>query len=542
MTHDTDDEPDSFAVGACGGEEGVVPWSAVPRLRHRAMRAVVHGTAAPVGGVRHRWWVLWTVLGGLFAVNVTFTVFAVALTRVAHSFHTTTNAATWVITAPLLCFGVAAPALGRLGDTIGHRRLYLAGTALTALSAVLTSMSPNLGVLILARALSGIVGAATGAASMALIFKVFDHEDRVKAMGWWSLVGAGGPVLGVVIGGVLIQDFGWRSLFVVQSFLIVLALVAAVLVLPETRRTRSGSFDFLGALWVTVASLGLLLGLNEGPSSGWGSPLVVASFAAVPAGLALFVHAERRALHPLLPLDLLRRRNFSFAIGNQLGANFAYMGGFILTPLLLERAFGYGTSRTGLTVIARPLVFSLVAPGAGYLAARIGNRAAALAGSTVLVGSMLVFAKVDPVSGAGLVIVALALSGLALGVSAPAVAASVANSVPDDDLGVASSAQQLVSQLGTVAGIQVLQTVQAAQARPSAVAGLSVLSSHDRSVALLGSFHDAYLVGAVAALVATICAAGLLSRRDSERLLGEIEPAELASALDAAASAAAHAQ
>ena len=515
MTHETDEQPDSFSVAASAGEECVVPWATVPRLRHRAMRAVVHGASEPVGGRRHRWWVLWTVLGGLFAVNATFTVFAVALTRVAHGFHTSTNATTWVITAPLLCFGVAAPALGRLGDTIGHRRLYLIGTSLTVLSALLTAFAPSLAVLIVARALSGIVGAATGAASMALIFRVFDHEDRVKAMGWWSLVGAGGPVIGVVIGGTLIQSFGWRSIFLVQAGLIVVALLVAIAVLPETVRTRTKVFDFQGAAWITIASLGLLLGLNQGPSEGWSSPLVIGSFAAVPLGLALFVRAERRAGDPLLPLALCRRRNFSFAIGNQLGANFAYMGGFILTPVLLERAFGYGASRTGLTVIARPLVFSLAAPVAGYVAARIGNRVTAVTGGIVLVVSMVAFAGVRPASGPGLVIVALGLSGLALGMSAPAVAASVANSVPDDDLGVASSAQQLVSQLGTVAGIQVLQTVQTARYHPG-------------TGDLLGSFRDAYLVGAAGALFATVCAAGLLSRRQALAEVAVLEPDELA--------------
>jgi EmrB/QacA subfamily drug resistance transporter len=517
MTRDTDDQPDSFTVSASAGEEGVVPWPAVPRLRDRAMRAAAGKAAGRVGGARHRWWVLWTVLAGLFAVNATFTIFAVALTQVAHGFHTTTDETTWVITAPLLCFGVAAPALGKLGDTIGHRRLYLAGQLLTIVSAVLTALAPTLALLVVARAFSGVVGAATGAASMALIFRAFDREDRVKAMGWWSLVGAGGPVIGVVVGGVLIEHFGWRSLFVVQAVLVACSLAAAIAVLPETARRRAQAFDWNGALWITTASLGLLLGLNEGPASGWSSPLVVASFLAVPVSLVLFVRAERRADHPLLPLGLLRRRNFSFAIGNQLCSNFAYMGGFILAPLLLERSFRYTTSQAGLDVIARPLVFSLTAPIAGYVAARVGNRVTAVAGSAVLVLSMLAFARVDPASGVGLVVVALGLSGLALGISGPAVAASVANSVSDDDLGVASSAQQLMSQLGTVAGIQVLQTVQTELAH-GGVHG-----------SLLASFHGAFLVGAIAAAGATACSAGLVSRSEGGRLLGSVGGDDVAS-------------
>jgi EmrB/QacA subfamily drug resistance transporter len=460
-------------------------------------------SAKPVGGSRHRWWVLWTVLGGLFAVNVTFTIFAVTLVHVASSFHSTTNATTWVITAPLLAYGVAAPACGRIGDAIGHRRLYLVGMVLSAVLAVLTALAPSLAILIAVRALSGFVGAATGTASMALIFGVFDQEDRVKAMGWWSLVGAGGPVIGVVIGGVLIDAFGWRSLFLVQAVLVAATFVIALAVLPETARSARARFDWSGALFITLASLGLLLGLNEGPSAGWSSPLVVSSFASVPVGLALFVRAERRAASPLLPLALVRRRNFSFAVSNQFASNFAYMGGFILSPIFLERVFGFDSSRAGLTVIARPLVFSVAAPLAGYMAARIGNRVTALAGGVVLAGSMVCFDFATRSTGVPLVVIALGLSGLALGVSAPAVAASVANSVSNADLGVASAAQQLMSQLGTVAGIQVLQTVQAATDRSAGTAALTT------------SFHSAFLVGALAALVATSCAWFLMSKRQS---------------------------
>jgi EmrB/QacA subfamily drug resistance transporter len=498
MTHKTDGEPDSFSVAASSGEEGVVPWSFLPRLRRRAMRAAVHGPDSPVGGDRHRWWVLVTVLAGLLAVNFTFTIFAVALGRVGHTFHTSAANVTWVITAPLLCFGVAAPALGKLGDTIGQRRLYLIGTSLTVVAALLTATAPSIGVLILARALSGIVGAATGTASMALIFRAFDQEDRVKAMGWWSLVGAGGPVIGVVAGGVLIQDFGWRALFWAQAPVILAATLLAALVLPETRRGSVESFDWSGAASITLASVGLLVGLNRGPGSGWASPLVLGSFAAVPVGLALFGRAERRAAHPILPLHLLRRRNFSFAIANQLASNFAYMGGFILTPLLLEQVFGQSAAKAGLTVIARPLAFSIVAPLAGYLAARIGSRTTAVTGGIVLVGSMVVFGLAGHTSGVPIVVAALTLSGVGLGMSSPSVAASVANAVDDDDLGSASSALQLVGQLGTVAGIQVLETVQTTRAR---------------SAGLLGSFHDAYFAGGIAAVAAAVCAVGLLARR-----------------------------
>ena len=147
---------------------------------------------------------LWSVLFGLLSVNFTFTIFNVALVRIARDLGTTSNTLTWAITGPLLVIGVAAPALGKTGDLYGHRRLYLIGMSGALLCSVLTILAPNAGLLIAARLLSGVEGACTTAASWSLLFSVFPQESRSKVMGWWSLVGAGGPVLGVAIGGPII--------------------------------------------------------------------------------------------------------------------------------------------------------------------------------------------------------------------------------------------------------------------------------------------------------------------------------------------------
>ena len=184
----TSDE--TLTVGYAGESEAVtVPWPLL--LRNRI-------TERAQGSERFRWWTLWTVLAGLFSVNVTFTIFAVALPRIAKDFGTDTNTLTWVITGPLLAFGVIAPVLGKVGDIKGHRRLFLIGLGGASIFASLSALAPSATALIVVRTLSAVEGAATGASSMALIFSEFEREDRVKAMGWWSLVGAGGPVLLVV--------------------------------------------------------------------------------------------------------------------------------------------------------------------------------------------------------------------------------------------------------------------------------------------------------------------------------------------------------
>ena len=134
------------------------------------------------------WWALVALLAGLLSLNITFTVFVVALPTVKADFHTNFSVLTWASTGPLLAFGVAAPFFGKAGDLFGHRRLYLFGLLGAMVSAVLTATAPNVGMLLFARALDGVQGAATGTASMALILELFAPEERVKAWagGRWS--------------------------------------------------------------------------------------------------------------------------------------------------------------------------------------------------------------------------------------------------------------------------------------------------------------------------------------------------------------------
>jgi MFS family permease len=536
--------------GAGAGAEGgvIIPWPVL--LRHRAHHRVRSSD-------RYQWWVLWTVLAGLLSVNITFTVFVVALPKVAHQLHTSVSTLTWTSTGPLLAFGVAAPVLGKIGDVWGLRRLYLWGLVGAAICVVLTASAPNAGLLITARVLDGIEGAATGAASMALILQVFSAEDRVKAMGWWALVGAGGPVIGVTVGAPIIQYLGWRALFWGELPLMAVAMVLALVVLPghtlqhtgepvvegeqadgsvpdgdggvvgegtvpgepspvgadpasppgspsapsrpAVRRPSLWRLDWTGSGLLSLGVVAGLLALNQAPTWGWTAPATLSMAALCVVGLLAFVAHERRTPEPLIPLRYFLIRNFTFPLGARALTNFSYMGGFFLFPILMERVYGYSETRAGLESTARPLLFSIVAPLAGYAAVRVGERLSAVVGALILAVSMLLFTQLGQQPSLVLILAALSLSGVGIGIVTPSTAASASNEVRPDELGVMSAAQQLVTQIGVVAGIQVMETVQA--------------SSHTTAGAL-GSFHSAFLVGAVVAVLAAVCAVFM---RDTER-------------------------
>jgi EmrB/QacA subfamily drug resistance transporter len=447
---------------------------------------------------------LWVALSGLLATNLLFTVFVVALPEVSKGLHASVGVTTWVVTGPLLAYGVVAPLVGKAGDLFGHRRLFMIGIMTETVAAALSATAPNIGVLITARVLGGMVGASIGAASMALVLSVFDQNERVKALGFWSLVGAGGPVIGVALGGPVIQLFGWRWMFFLQVPLLVIAAALAMAVLPQRAAGRRHvrrdelDLDWAGAASIAACVASFLLALTFLPDRGWSSPIVLGLLGLSVVCGAAFRAAERRASEPIFPLAYLRRRNFVFPIAAQSFSNFAYLGAFFLTPLLLEYCFGYlhDQSAVGFLSLPRPIVFSTIAPFAGYLAVRTGERTLAVVGTAAVVVSMGVFALAGHATGLALVEFALFLSGLGLGVASPSLSSTVSNQFAPEDLGTAAASQQLMNQVGTVAGIQVMETVYDA-----------ALGGRHGQAAQLHAFHLAYLVGGAVAVLGVVAAA-----------------------------------
>ena len=476
-----DDHLDDLSIDAPGADEvAVVPWPIM-------LRARVHDRVAD--SPRYPWLVLTVALLGLFSVGFTITILSVSIPRIASELGSDTSTVTWVVTGPLLAFAVVGPAMGKLGDLYGHRRVYGISMLCVSVFAALTALAWSAGALIAFRTLGAATGAAVGPASIAIINRLFPPERRVQAMGYWSMVGAGGPVSGVVAGGPIVETFGWRWIFVAQVPLTLAGLLLAMLVLPETARRERASFDYLGAIVLALGATSLLFAINRGPLWGWSSPAIVGGFVLAPAALAAFAVIERRVASPLLPLAYLRQRNFTFAIATQGFTNFAYMGGFVITPIFLESVFGYPETRVGGLMIARPLAFAIAGPLAGYVAVRIGERTSAVVGSAFVVASMVALSSVAPGSSDLVIIGALALSGIGLGCSSPALSASIANAVDERDLGVAGAFQQMTTQLGVVIGIQVMQTVSVVRVA---------------SAGEVGAYGEAYLVGGFVALLGLV--------------------------------------
>jgi MFS family permease len=470
------------SLDAAGVEEvSVLPWPVLLRRRVRHVRRRAR---------RRRGVVLTVILASLFTVGISITLLSNSLLRISGDLDASRSLLTWAIVGPMLAFAVVGPAYGRAGDLWGHKRVFVGGLVGAGVFGILSAFAWNGASLVVFRILSATAGSATGPSTMAFINRMYPKEERVRPLGLWSLVNAGAPVIGVVLGAPLVEAAGWRVIFLVQGPLCLLAAAVSAALLRDTRHQRGLHFDVQGAVTLGVSVTALLLAVNRGPEWGWSAPAVVGLVVAGIALLWMFARVERRSPAPLVPLAWLRRRNLVLPVAALSFVNFAYMGGFLLTPALLQEGLGYSESASAAMLICRPLVFAVAAPVAGMVTVRVGERVSGLFGALAMVLSMLVFARVGASSGAAQVVAGLALSGLAFGVLSPAMTSLVANAVDERDLGVAGAMQQLTSQLGAVLGAQVMESVRRA--------------TEDQGV--FESFAAAFRTGMVAAGIAVVAA------------------------------------
>jgi MFS family permease len=441
-----------------------------------------------------RRWVLAACLTGIFCTTFPATILTISVKSIAEDLHSVPTTITWVTTAPMLAAAVATPVLGRLGDLRGHRRVFLAGMVVATVFAALTALAWNAATLIAFRTVSQIGAAATVPSTFAILFRSFPPGERVRASSLASATLAGAAVVGVVIGGPLVDLFGWRPIFIIQTVVAGIALVAAAAVLPrdEGERIRT-PIDLPGAALLAAATFALTFGVNR--LGVWGlGPVPLIALGACPALVAGLVLVERRASSPLLPLHVLSAHNTKVVSLTTFVLGAGWMGNFVITPLLLQSVLGYSAGATSLISVPRAICIMLAAPSVGRLGMRFGERRVvvwACIGLSAVMALMAVGASIESVV---VIAICLPLSGWAVGHSTPGLVSAMGHTVRDADMGLATSLQQTANQIGAVVGIGLF----------TALAANAVTS---------GPFVVVYLSTAGCALVAAFLSLGLRDRR-----------------------------
>ena len=437
---------------------------------------------AMVEDVRYQRLLLAVVMLAVMTFGSLMTIVTVSLDLIAEDIGSSRATLTWMITGLMLAMAVATPIAGKLGDIKGHRRMFLLGLTGGLVTTLASALAWDDVSLITFRVLFGLTGAMMMPSGMALMMHAYAPERRATAMGWYQFAMTGAPTMGLVAGGPLISVVGWRAIFVGFAGVTLVALVFGYRVLRPTPRQRDQPLDYLGALTLGGAVLAGLTALTRLSSQVRSSsladavadPLVLALVVVCFVGAFGFVHVERRSPAPMLQLAYFKRRNFTLPMLSAAFVQFAYMGGFVVTPALLGTIYGLSLGVIALVLVPRPGVFSLASPIGGYLATRIGEKKPIVIGGVLMIASMLAFALAAVVDidngrglGLGLVIAGLSLSGAASGLSQPSVAAMVAGSVDEADIGIANGMSQQLMFIGIVSGIQTMNVLIGDSATPN---------------------------------------------------------------------------
>ncbi len=413
---------------------------------------------------------LFVVMVSVTAFGSLMTLVTVALGDIAEDLGTSRALMTWVVTGLMLAMAVAAPICGKLGDLKGHRKVFLLGLLAGSILTALCAFAWDATSLIVLRVLFGLTGAMVMPNGMALMMHAYGPERRASAVGWFQFAMTGAPTMGLVAGGPLIDLIGWRAIFLVFACVSLTALSLGYFLLRPTPRQKGVSLDYLGASTLAVGVLTGLLAITRfmsgvrevGPTLAFRDGLGWALVALCAGGIAAFVWVENRAAAPMLKLLYFRRRNFTLPMLSSALLQFAYMGGFIVTPALLGIHYGWGVGAIALLMAPRPASFSLASPVGGYLATRIGEKNPILIGALAMIASMAAFsggAFFTTSLGVALILVGLILSGISAGISQPSIASLVVHSVDEQDIGIATGMNQQIMFIGIVGGIQTMNVL-----------------------------------------------------------------------------------
>lgn len=396
---------------------------------------------------------------GVFMIVLDALIVNVALPDLQQSFGVGESGLQWVVAGYSIGMAVLMMASATIADGVGRRRTYLAGLGVFAAGSLVSGIAPNLALVTTSRFVQGGAAATVSVASLALISNAFpDAGARVRAIGVWTAITSVGTALGPTLGGVLTDAFGWRSVFLVN---VPVAVVAAGLTLrwvAESKDPSPGRLDRLGQVTFAVAVGSASYVIIEGQDVGWTSPTIVGLVVLAAAALATFIVHEGRVTHPMMDLRLFRERRYSIAIATIFVAYFTAYGLLLMVSQFLQDAQGDTALATGLLILPFAVGQLLTAPRAGAIAARIGARTPVLSGQALMVAG-LATCIVGLTAWQGVLAIGLALAGAGVGLVVTPITGIAMSAAPPDRAGMASGILSTQRAIGSIAGYAVMGAI-----------------------------------------------------------------------------------
>jgi EmrB/QacA subfamily drug resistance transporter len=425
----------------------------------------------------------------------------IAFPAISTAFGLDVSVMQWVVVSYVLTYASLLLGCGRLADLWGHSRMLSWGLAGSALAFLCCGLAPTFFWFLAARVLQGVSVALLFASAPALVTLTAPVEQRGQALGLFQMSAAIGFALGPLLGGLLVDMFGWRAVYL---FRIPLALMLAVLAvsrpLIRAEQREEQYFDLVGALTLAASIGGLLFVFSRGRDLGWTSPLILMLLAGSSMCFAGFVMTERRVPTPVVDLRLFRHSAFVIANALNVLANCSMFAIWLLVPYYIVNTLGYPATTGGLLLTATPLATALAAPLAGKLADRLGTSILSSMGLGLEALGLWSISQLDTNSSTFTVIIVLGCVGLGLGMFQTPNMSFVMGTIPREQQGVAGGMSQMMRTLGVVLGVTSASML--FSSRRAVHAEQLRLPKVDDLQSFMLAFQDVFLASAMVCVVA----------------------------------------
>lgn len=401
---------------------------------------------------RNPWTALWAMMFGFFMIPVDATAVVVANPTIMAELNTGYDMVMWVTSSYLLAYAVPLLVAGRLGDRFGPKNLYLIGLAVFTAASLWCGLSNSIGMLIAARVLQGIGAALLTPQALSMITRTCPAEHRGAAQSVWGAVAAVATLVGPMIGGVLVDNLGWQSIFLINVPIGIVGLALAVRLVPALP-TRPHRFGFVGAVLSGVGVFCVVFALQQGPASSW-APWIWVTIAAGAGFVAAFFYWQSvDTRDPLIPLEIFRDRNFTLASVGVLVASFVTTAMVVPTMFYAQAVCGLSPLRSALVIAPIPIVGGLLAPVVGRIVDRSQPRRVIGCGFSVLASALIWLAfDMAPTTPMWRIVAAFTAMGVGLAFIWIPLAATSARNLPTRQAGAGSGIYSAAQQLGAVLG------------------------------------------------------------------------------------------
>jgi EmrB/QacA subfamily drug resistance transporter len=456
-----------------------------------------------------KWLPLLAVSLSTFMLLIDLTIVSIAAPDLARELHSSFAALQWTVDLYVLVLAALLMAAGSLSDRLGHRRVFIAGLVVFAVASLACGLAPNTGVLIAARGVQGLGAAAMYATNAALLAATYAGRDRSVAFGVWGAANGAAAAAGPVLGGVLTEHVGWRSIFLVNLPVAVVAVVLARMAVPGGRGAVGRRLDVPGVASFTVAATLAVYGLIRAGDAGWSDPLTVTVLAGAVAATVAFLLLERDRANPMLDLTLFRRPAFAVLMFGAAALTAAAFANLVFVSLWAQSVLGLGAMTAGLVLAPLAVVAFVVAGAGGRLLHGVPPRLTIGWGLLLIAAGTALCMLVGPDSGWHALLPGLCVTGVGVGLSTPVLASAALAVVPPERAGMANGASNTFRQLGYALALPVFATVVTGQARHILASSGGVAAAEATAQRLTGGGYAELLGQAPADVLRTAYAAGL---------------------------------